>query len=206
MTKPVDVVPVATTDDLGQLQKECRSVYVDPSLITYAVKLVAATRDRAELYLPLLKRRQVDPEQPTLVLLDREIMQVVTVPVRAPMTIGHVLMGFRLDEVPLLDLKRLINVDAMFVIGERGRWQDSVSIAEDGERGPAFFAAMADLAPGQSLRREWGGQHWRVRLIPLLRDRVRGVSKMHPNIISEALWLVTRWGVRDRVRRLRRMH
>ena len=42
--------------------------------------------------------------------------------------------------------------------------------------------------------------------IPIVfRDRVRGVSKMHPNIISEALWLVTRWGVRDRVRRLRRM-
>ena len=36
------------------------------------------------------------------------------------------------------------------------------------------------------------------------RDRVRGESKMHPSIISEALWLVTRWGVRDRVRRLRR--
>ena len=36
------------------------------------------------------------------------------------------------------------------------------------------------------------------------RDRVRGVSKMHPSIVTEALWLVTRWGVRDRIRRLRR--
>ena len=46
-----------------------------------------------------------------------------------------------------------------------------------------------------------------IQEIPIVfRDRVRGVSKMHPNIISEALWLVTRWGVRDRVRRLRRMH
>lgn len=35
------------------------------------------------------------------------------------------------------------------------------------------------------------------------RERVRGVSKMSPNIISEALILVTRWGVRDRFRRLR---
>jgi len=41
--------------------------------------------------------------------------------------------------------------------------------------------------------------------IPItFRDRVRGVSKMAPNIIGEALWLVTRWGVRDRARRLRR--
>ncbi|MCU1356286.1 MAG: hypothetical protein JWM89_1704 [Acidimicrobiales bacterium] len=38
------------------------------------------------------------------------------------------------------------------------------------------------------------------------RDRLRGESKMAPNIVSEALWLVTRWGVRDRLRRLRRRH
>ena len=41
--------------------------------------------------------------------------------------------------------------------------------------------------------------------IPItFRNRLRGESKMAPNIISEALVLVTRWGVRDRVRRLRR--
>jgi MoxR-like ATPase len=45
---PVDVVPAATTDQLAELQRECRGVYVDPSLITYAVKLVAATREPAK--------------------------------------------------------------------------------------------------------------------------------------------------------------
>src|SRR6202163_2962200 len=42
---PYDVVAVATTDQLAALQRECRTGYVDPSLIQYAVKLVAATRD-----------------------------------------------------------------------------------------------------------------------------------------------------------------
>ena len=48
---PVDVQAVADTYALQALQKECRAVYVDPSLITYAVKLVSATRtpDRYEL-------------------------------------------------------------------------------------------------------------------------------------------------------------
>src|SRR5437763_1481613 len=40
----VDVTPVASTDQLAMLQKECREVYVDPSLVQYAVKLVSATR------------------------------------------------------------------------------------------------------------------------------------------------------------------
>jgi MoxR-like ATPase len=40
-----DVVAVATTDELAALQRECRAGYVDPSLMQYAVRLVAATRD-----------------------------------------------------------------------------------------------------------------------------------------------------------------
>lgn len=40
----VEVTPVATTEQLAQLQRECRQVYVDPSLVQYAVKLVSATR------------------------------------------------------------------------------------------------------------------------------------------------------------------
>jgi MoxR-like ATPase len=38
------VAAVASTEQLGALQAECRKVYVDPGLISYAVKLVSATR------------------------------------------------------------------------------------------------------------------------------------------------------------------
>ncbi|NML14988.1 MoxR family ATPase [Azohydromonas sp. G-1-1-14] len=44
---PVEVQPVATTTQLAALQQACRNLYVDPSLMQYAVKLVAATRDPA---------------------------------------------------------------------------------------------------------------------------------------------------------------
>jgi MoxR-like ATPase len=40
----VQVSTVATTDQLAVLQAQCRQVYVDPSLVQYAVKLVSATR------------------------------------------------------------------------------------------------------------------------------------------------------------------
>jgi len=39
-----EVVAVATTEQLAALQRECRTGYVDPNLIQYAVRLVAATR------------------------------------------------------------------------------------------------------------------------------------------------------------------
>jgi MoxR-like ATPase len=42
---PPEVATVATTADLAALQSECRKGYVDPSLMQYAVRLAAATRD-----------------------------------------------------------------------------------------------------------------------------------------------------------------
>ena len=44
----VAVTAVATTEQLAALQRECRQIYVDPSLIQYAVRLVSATRTPAK--------------------------------------------------------------------------------------------------------------------------------------------------------------
>jgi MoxR-like ATPase len=41
----VEVAAVASTEQLVQLQRECRRSYVDPALIQYAVRLAGATRD-----------------------------------------------------------------------------------------------------------------------------------------------------------------
>ena len=41
----VTVSSVATTEQLSALQAECRRVYVDPSLVQYAVRLVSCTRN-----------------------------------------------------------------------------------------------------------------------------------------------------------------
>ena len=40
-----DTQPVASIEQLAALQRECRKGYVEPSLIQYAVRLAAATRD-----------------------------------------------------------------------------------------------------------------------------------------------------------------
>jgi MoxR-like ATPase len=39
-----DVSAVASTEQISALQRECRTAYVDPSLVQYAVRLAAATR------------------------------------------------------------------------------------------------------------------------------------------------------------------
>jgi MoxR-like ATPase len=42
---PASISAVTTTEQLSVLQRECRTGYVDPSLVQYAVRLVAATRN-----------------------------------------------------------------------------------------------------------------------------------------------------------------
>ena len=50
------VAEIASTDELAALQRECRSGYVEPSLMQYAVRLAATTRDPAKHGLPDLAR------------------------------------------------------------------------------------------------------------------------------------------------------
>jgi len=50
------VSAVSSTEELAAAQRECRKVYVDPSLIKFAVKLAAATRDPVQHGMPELAK------------------------------------------------------------------------------------------------------------------------------------------------------
>jgi MoxR-like ATPase len=54
--QPVQIEAVADTAQLQALQQQCRRIYVDPSLMQYAVRLVSATRRPAQYDLPELAR------------------------------------------------------------------------------------------------------------------------------------------------------
>ncbi len=51
-----DVAAVMTTEQIGVLQRECRRVYVEPSLMQYAVRLASATRHPDRYGLPELAK------------------------------------------------------------------------------------------------------------------------------------------------------
>ena len=54
--EPVAVTPVTSTDQLLEMQAAARKLYVDPSLMIYAVKVVAATRAPVKCGLPQFSR------------------------------------------------------------------------------------------------------------------------------------------------------
>ncbi len=51
-----EVSPVASAEELRALQRQCRGGYVEPSLVQYAVRLAAVTRNPAENGLPEIKK------------------------------------------------------------------------------------------------------------------------------------------------------
>jgi MoxR-like ATPase len=54
-----DVAAICDTAQLAALQRQCRKAYVDPALIGYAVKLVAATRNPEKAGLPEVARHVI---------------------------------------------------------------------------------------------------------------------------------------------------
>ena len=87
--------------------------------------LKAATRDGAQRFVPALRRLAKAPESTSsMVLLDGEPYQLVAVPVKAPLTIGWVAMGFRIEETLLREMRQLSSI-AVAVMSRRGeplRW------------------------------------------------------------------------------------
>lgn len=76
--------------------------------------------------------------------------QVVAVPVRAPLPIGWVVMGFPLDETLLQDMRKLGGVDAM-LLGRAadGRWVPALSTAQ-GRRAADALATRWNALPAQT--------------------------------------------------------
>ena len=74
--------------------------------------LKAATRDGAQRFVPALRRLAKAPESTSsMVLLDGEPYQLVAVPVKAPLTIGWVAMGFRIEETLLREMRQLSSIE-----------------------------------------------------------------------------------------------
>ena len=91
---------------------------------------------------PLVKRaiqRAESTEDPgasgVIVTVGKQVHQLVAVPIRAPLTIGWVVMGFELDERLVRDMKQLTDMSLVIVTRTRsGGWQATLSLLGDNAR------------------------------------------------------------------------
>jgi len=62
------------------------------------------------------------------VIVDDRLFQIVAVPIKAPVTIGWVVMGFPIDQQLVADMRALSSLQVSVLVSNRsGRWQQDVS-------------------------------------------------------------------------------
>lgn len=87
-------------------------------LIDLSGKLISANTSE-DLYphnLQLLLQELLNsPEQSSFVVLNKQLYQVILLPVRAPRTVAYSLVGFKIDDEVALELKNLTGMDVSFI-------------------------------------------------------------------------------------------
>ena len=139
-----------------------------------------------------------------VVLLDGQPYQVVAVPVRAPLTIGWVFMGFRVGPALIADACNLAGVDAgVFVRRDKG-WSRSISTLGAGPH-PELRAYLDALPASESatpLRHageivSLAGDHYLVHPVPLAaQGRERAVALLLKSVDrAVAPYHRLQWGI-----------
>ncbi|MFG6414096.1 putative bifunctional diguanylate cyclase/phosphodiesterase [Roseateles sp. DC23W] len=142
---------------------------IGASVVAYfdqQLTLVAATRDGAAAFGPVLRDLSSRGESTALAVQGREAYQLVAVQVRTPAPVGWVVMGFALNREVLDDLKALSDLDSVLLLQPAGRpWLDIV-----GNLSPASTAALkTDLGaePPADGVLELAGERMRARFVAL---------------------------------------
>ena len=128
---------------------------IGANLVLYtnaSFELKVSTRAGAERFLPLIRRLadSVDDHSAQQVaLLDGKPYQIVAVPVKAPVTIGWIAMGFRIDDALLRDMRQLSSIEVALLSrhGEQP-WQIlQTTLAQDTAAAlPALWRNGADAS------------------------------------------------------------
>jgi diguanylate cyclase (GGDEF)-like protein len=118
----------------------------------------------------LIERARAQGGASTIDLLHQQAYQLIAVPVKAPLTIGWIVVCFPLDHVLAQDLARLTGLDVSFAIERAGQWSIFATtlpapVADDlRSRLPAYTLALDTRALQMP-----DGQH-QLRLVQLSGD------------------------------------
>ncbi len=118
-------------------------------------------------------------------LLGGRPFQLVTVPVRAPLLIGHVSMGFPVDKQLVLDMEQLSGLKMHLLERTRGGAWQLLPGADPGRVGPELAAQLRDRALAQDV--VLGGEVSSARLVALSGNATHEVAAVLLRSVDEAV-------------------
>jgi len=133
----------------GQRVKAAVVLFVDLQgmVVNDTLRLGAASR-RFE-FQELIAQARNAGQATAIETLDDRVLQLVEVPVQAPLTIGWVVMGFSIDQALATDLRNLTGLQVSFATEQQDRWEVQASTLSGeqsqqlAERLPSFRQALS---------------------------------------------------------------
>jgi diguanylate cyclase (GGDEF)-like protein len=113
-------------------------------------------------------------------IIDGRALQLVSVPVRAPLPIGWVVVGFAVDDALARDLRQLTSLEVSFFAHQQGLWQVLASTLEPAGQGD-LRRGMTDWLRGAAMQAiSIGGVEHQARVIPIGDTRI--VAVLHRSL------------------------
>jgi diguanylate cyclase (GGDEF)-like protein len=141
-----------------------------------------------KLVLGLLDQSELNDGAIGIALVDNKPFQIVVMPVKAPVTIAWVVMGFAIDRELAIDMKALSALEvAILARDAKGRWLPFESTMEPEVAG-AMVASLqtARIGPDHAFDIDVDGNRYSARMVDIGRDGARGASVMLARSIDEA--------------------
>ncbi len=141
-----------------------------------------------KLVLSLLDKAEQIEGASGIALVDNKPFQIVVMPVKAPITIAWVVMGFAIDREIAMDMKELSALEvAILSRGADGRWLPSEATIAPAAAG-AMLANLQNtpIGPSRTFDIEIEGSQYSARMVDIGRQGVGGASVMLARSIDDA--------------------
>ena len=114
----------------------------------------------------LIDRAKSAGQATAIGLIDDRVLQLVAVPVQAPLTIGWIVIGFPVDQALAAELRNLTGLQVSFVTEQDGRWTLLAStLASD--LSPVLLRELPPFAQARSTRMLAMPEQHQLRVVPL---------------------------------------
>lgn len=115
----------------------------------------------------MAQRAAQDSAAGGIAIMSGRPLELIIVPVKAPLTIGWVVLGFAVDDAAVHKVAELVALDVSVMVLEHGEWYLQASSLGGDRQTVEAFARRALQADSEKVRLDMDGQSYQLRVMPL---------------------------------------
>jgi diguanylate cyclase (GGDEF)-like protein len=144
--------------------------------------------DLSEQVRQVISNAENNPKKNDFIILNNQPYQLVAVPVKAPLTVGWIVMGFKINNDLALTLNKLSNLDVTFISkSDSGKWYSTASTMSAVNGAQILKLSPANLTAGVTkTEMEVGGIDYGTRFVSVFNTKGQELIAVLQRSIDEA--------------------